>query len=62
VVRSYFQQDRAKFDAALARARTLDAQFVPEGPRALRVLSRAVGYRAAEHVAAGWRAAKMKSW
>ena len=62
VVRSYFQRDRSKFDAALARARTLDARFVPEGPRSLRLLSRAVGYRAAEHVAAGWRRAKVKSW
>jgi glycosyltransferase involved in cell wall biosynthesis len=62
VVRSYFQQDRVKFDAALERARTLDPRFVPDGPRSLRLLSRAVGYRAAEHVAAGWRAARVKSW
>ena len=62
VVRSYHQHDRAKFDVALARARALDPRFVPDGPRALRVLSRAVGYRVAEHVAAGWRAAKAKSW
>ena len=62
VVRAYFQRDRVKFDAALERARTLDPGFVPDGPRSLRLLSRAVGYRAAEHVAAGWRAAKVKSW
>jgi len=61
VVRSYFQRNRAKFDSALDRARTLDPRFVPDGPRSLRLLSRAVGYRAAEHVAAGWRAARMKS-
>jgi glycosyltransferase involved in cell wall biosynthesis len=62
VVRSYFQRDREKFDAALERARTLDPRFVPDGPRSLRLLSRAVGYRAAEHVAARWRAVKVKSW
>jgi glycosyltransferase involved in cell wall biosynthesis len=61
VVRSYFQQDRSRFDAALARARTLDPRFVPDGPRSLRLLSRAVGYRMAERVAAGWRAAKARS-
>jgi len=62
VVRSYFQRNRAKFDVALKRARTLDPRFIPDGPRSLRLLSHAVGYRAAEHVAAGWRRAKLKSW
>jgi glycosyltransferase involved in cell wall biosynthesis len=58
VLRTYFSLDRARFDAALVRVRQLDPHFLPDGPLALRWLSRAVGYRAAEHVAAGWRAAK----
>ena len=61
VVRSYFQKNRDKFETALERARTLDPRFVPDGPRSLRLLSRAVGYRMAERVAAGWRAAKARS-
>jgi glycosyltransferase involved in cell wall biosynthesis len=61
VVRSYFQKDRGKFSTALERARTLDPRFVPEGPRSLRLLSRALGYPTAERVAAGWRAVKGRS-
>jgi hypothetical protein len=61
VVRSYFRNNRAKFEAALARARELDPKFIPVGPRSLRLLSKAVGYRMAEHVAAGWRVARARA-
>jgi glycosyltransferase involved in cell wall biosynthesis len=56
VLRAAFREDRAIFETALERARELDPRFLPDGPRSLRWLSRAIGYRAAEHVAAAWRA------
>jgi glycosyltransferase involved in cell wall biosynthesis len=55
VVRGYFQTDRTRFDEALRRIRSFDRDFLPSGPASLRWLSRAIGYEAAEHVAAGWR-------
>jgi glycosyltransferase involved in cell wall biosynthesis len=58
VLRGTFRHDRALFETALARVRDLEPRFVPDEPRALRWLSRAIGYRAAEHVAAIWRAGR----
>lgn len=58
VARSLFPLDRARFEMVLERIRTLDANYLPEGPRSLRMLSSLVGYRSAEHVAVWWRQMK----
>jgi hypothetical protein len=38
----------------------LDPRYRPDRPRALRLLSMLAGYRAAEHVALGWRRLKRR--
>lgn len=55
VARSMFAVDRARFDEVLERIATIDARYLPEAPRTLRMLSSVVGYRSAEHVAFWWR-------
>jgi hypothetical protein len=50
--------DRARFHEVYAHLLELDPAFRPSGPPALRRLSALMGYPAAEHVAAAWRAAK----
>jgi glycosyltransferase involved in cell wall biosynthesis len=56
--RGFFRADRSRFNDMLRRLRALEPNFLPEGPRALRALSRLFGYPAAEHVAACWRVTK----
>jgi glycosyltransferase involved in cell wall biosynthesis len=58
LARSLFVGDRARFHEVYAHLLELDPAFRPSGPPALRRLSALMGYPAAEHVAAAWRAAK----
>jgi glycosyltransferase involved in cell wall biosynthesis len=58
LARSFFVVDRARLADVLQHARRLDKHFVPPEPRSLRVVSRIVGYPAAEHVASAWRRLK----
>ena len=58
LARSFFTIDRATFDSVVTRLYELDPNFLPEQPQHFRALSRFVGYRAAEHIALGWRAVK----
>ena len=58
VARGYFPIDRSRFREIVGRLQTLDPHFLPEGPPALRALSRVIGYPGAEHVARWWRGLK----
>jgi glycosyltransferase involved in cell wall biosynthesis len=58
VARGYFTIDRPRFREIVARLQTLDPHVLPEGPPALRALSRVIGYAGAEHVARWWRGLK----
>jgi glycosyltransferase involved in cell wall biosynthesis len=58
LARNLFECDRRRFHEVYAHLRELDPDFRPSGPPSLRRLSALIGYPAAEHVAAAWRAAK----
>lgn len=58
VARFYFERDRPKFHEALARIYALNPNYIPSGPRALRQLSRWLGYERAEAVALTYRRIK----
>ncbi|ODS54467.1 MAG: hypothetical protein ABS36_11240 [Acidobacteria bacterium SCN 69-37] len=53
--RAWFPIDRARFEQSFNRLMALDPRYLPDGPPALRALSRAIGYRRAERVASWWR-------
>jgi len=58
LARGFFSIDRARFRDVLRRLYALDPHFLPQGPPALRLLSRMLGYPRAEALAAAWRAAR----
>ncbi len=58
VARASFEDDRPTFDKAYTRLMCLDPHYVPERPRHLALVARALGYRRAEHVAYWYRRAK----
>jgi glycosyltransferase involved in cell wall biosynthesis len=55
LARSFFAVDRDRFPELVEALFQLDPEFLPEGPRAFRALTRVVGYPRSEYVAAGWR-------
>lgn len=56
--RFFAAHDAARFEALVRRIEALGPGMLPEGPPALRALSRLIGYRGAELVAAQYRRAK----
>lgn len=56
--RGFAGRDWQRFDAVVARIKSHTNSVIPPGPRILAILSGLIGYRAAEHVAASWRALK----
>jgi glycosyltransferase involved in cell wall biosynthesis len=58
LARSFFAIDRTRFAEVVDRLRKLDPENAALEPRPIRVLSRVVGYPAAEHAAQYWRGLK----
>lgn len=61
VARAFFPIDRTRFSEVVGDIRRIDPAFVPESPTSLRLVSRLVGYPAAEHVASAWRRIKARA-
>lgn len=60
VARGTFDRDPKTFYAAYQRLRDLEPNFLPSGPRALRLLSICLGYPRAEQVASYYRSCKLR--
>ena len=58
LARYYYEHDRAMFERCLEKIHALNPDYLPEGPRRLRTLSRTIGYRNAEFVALTYRKLK----
>ena len=58
LARYYYEHDRAMFERCLEKIHALNPDYLPEGPKQLRTLSRTIGYRNAEFVALTYRKLK----
>lgn len=58
LARFYFEHDRLKFSAALERIHNLNPKYLPDGPQALRQLTKWFGYEQAEAIALKYRQLK----
>ncbi|NEU71613.1 glycosyltransferase [Hassallia byssoidea VB512170] len=55
IARFYFEHNRLKFYEVLARIRNLNPNYLPDGPKSLRILAKWFGYEQAEAIALNFR-------
>jgi len=57
-LRYWFEHDQSRFEDLYCHVRTLEPRYIPKAPKMLFVLTRALGYPAAERVAKAYRSGK----